>query len=153
MQRATFTLSSNGDGNLRFPYNPDLVEELKLHIPKPCRKWSPEAKVWWIAAEYVNLASRLAEGYFDVDHIDAPGSHQQSRAAPPPPPPRPLHADPYEVLHLRSSAPPELVAAAARTLAKIHHPDLKPEHEKALATTAMARINRAVEDLRRRGVA
>lgn len=149
MQNATIALTGTGDGNLRFPYSPDLVEELKLQIPKHCRAWSPEAKVWWIAAAYVNLAARLAEGYFEVDFIDAPRPHQRASSAPPPPT-RPLHADPYEVLHLHPTAPPELVAAAARALAKIHHPDLKPAHEKAVATVAMARINRAAEDLLRK---
>ena len=148
MQRATFTLTELGDALLRFPFNQDLVIDLKAQIPIHDRRWTPEGKFWWIAADYVNLAAHLAENYFEVDFIDASEPRQHSRTTPPPP--RPLHADPYEVLHLRPSAPPELVAAAARALAKLCHPDLKPEHEKAVATAAMARINRAAEDLRRR---
>ena len=31
--------------------------------------------------------------------------------------------DPFALLHLRETAPPELIHAAYRCLAKIHHPD------------------------------
>ncbi len=155
MQQATITLTALGDAHLRFPFSQELVDELKAQIPAHCRAWTPQTKTWFIAAAYVNLAARLAAGYFDVEHIDAPRSqHRASSAPPPPPPPRPLHPDPFATLHLLPSAPRELIEAAARTLAKLHHPDLRPPAEQALATLAMARINRAVEDLRRvRGVA
>jgi len=152
MLRASITLTVHGDAELRFPYSPDFIADLKGHIPLHGRRWTPEGKFWWIGAAYVDLAARLAEGYFAVDHIDAPRADQQ-RAYTAPPPPRPLHPDPFATLHLLPSAPPELIEAAARTLAKLHHPDLRPPAEQALATLAMARINRAVEDLRRRGVA
>ncbi len=153
MQQATITLTEHGDARLRFPFCQGLVDELKAQIPAHCRAWTPQTKTWFIAAPYVNRAARLAEGYFDVEYIDAPQAQQDTSSAAPPPP-RPLHPDPYATLHLLPSAPPELIEAAARALAKIHHPDLRPEHEKALATATMARINRAAEDLcRRRGVA
>lgn len=152
MHRATITLTLDGDGELRFPFCPDFIEDLKRQIPAHSRRWTPAGKFWWIEAAYVNLAARIAAGYFEVDRIDAPRADQQ-RADTAPPPPRPLHPDPYATLHLLPSAPPELIEAAARTLAKLFHPDLKPEHEQALATATMARINRAAEDLRRRGVA
>ncbi len=153
MQRASITLTAHGDAELRFPYSPDFIEDLKGHIPLHGRRWTPEGKFWWIGSAYVNLAARLAAGYFEVDPIDAPGAGRQ-RAYTAPPPPRPLHPDPHATLHLLPSAPPELIEAAARALAKVHHPDLKPEAEKARATLAMAKINRAVEELRRqRGAA
>ncbi len=151
MLRASLTLTTLGDAELRFPYRPDFIEELKRHIPLHGRRWTPEGKFWWIGSAYVNLAARLAAGYFEVDHIDAPRAGQRAYTAPPPP--RPLHPDPYVTLHLLPSAPPELVEAAARTLAKLYHPDLKPAAEQTRATATMAKINRAVEDLRRRGVA
>ncbi|MDB5478829.1 MAG: hypothetical protein JWM96_1324 [Alphaproteobacteria bacterium] len=151
MRQATITLTALGDAHLRFPFSQELVDDLKAQIPAHCRAWTPQTKTWWIAASFVNLAARLAEGYFDVEHIDAPQARQRAYTAPPP---RPLHPDPFATLHLLPSAPPELIEAAARSLAKLFHPDLKPEHEKALATAKMAQINRAVEDLRRRrGVA
>ena len=155
MQRATITLTALGDAHLRFPFSQELVDELKAQIPAHCRAWTPQTKTWWIAASFVNLAARLAEGYFDVEHMDAPRGRGRASSAPPPsPPPRPLHPDPFATLHLLPSAPRELIEAAYRTLVKLNHPDLRPEHEQALATTTMARINRAVEDLRRvRGIA
>lgn len=152
MLRASLTLTAHGDAEIRFPYSPDFIEDLKRHIPLHGRRWTPEGKFWWIGSAYVNLAARLAAGYFEVDHIAAHRAGQRAYTAPPPPP-RPLHPDPYVTLHLLPSAPPELVEAATRTLAKLHHPDLKPATEKALATATMAKINRAAEDLRRRGVA
>ncbi len=153
MQQATITLTALGDAHLRFPFSQELVDELKAQIPAHCRAWTPQTKTWFIAAAYVNLAARLAEGYFDVEHIDAPRPQHRPSGAPPPPP-RPLHPDPFATLHLLPSAPRELIEAAYRTLVKLNHPDVRPAHEQALATTTMARINRAVEDLRRvRGVA
>ncbi len=48
----------------------------------------------------------------------------------------------------------ELIEAAGRVLAKLHHPDLKPAHQKVVATATMAKINRALDELRqKRGVA
>jgi len=151
MHQATITLTERGDAHLRFSFSQGLVDELKAQIPAHCRAWTPQTKTWFIAAAYVNLAVRLAAGYFDVEHIDAPRPQHRASDAPPP---RPLHPDPFATLHLLPSAPPELIEAAYRTLVKLNHPDVRPAHEQALATITMARINRAVEDLRRvRGVA
>ncbi len=135
-----------------FPYDPAMVDDMK-GVPVAFRSYDPDKRLWTISVPY---ADRILDRFlrrFPHATVHEYASHERTKASPPPPPPRPLHPDPYEVLHLRPSAPPELVEAAARTLAKIHHPDLKPEHEKTRATATMARINRAAEDLRRRGVA
>jgi curved DNA-binding protein CbpA len=50
--------------------------------------------------------------------------------------------DPYIVLHLRPTAPPELVNAAHKVLAKLNHPDAGGD------TITMQRINSAVESIR-----
>jgi len=133
-----------------FPYDAAMVEDCKA-IPVAYRTYDPETRTWTISTPY---ADRILDAFLRrFPHATVREYASQARTKAPPPPPRPLHADPYEVLHLRPSAPPALIEAAARTLAKLHHPDLKPEHEKTLATATMARINRAAEDLRRRGVA
>ncbi len=154
MPRASITLTDLDDGHLRFPYSAGLVANLKSQIPSHARAWTPEGRYWWVEAAYINLAVRLAQLYFpDLDCREDPTAQQQAHSAPGRPP-RPLHPDPYTTLHFLPSAPLELIEAAARALAKLHHPDLKPDHEKALATATMARINRAIEDLRRaRGAA
>ncbi len=135
-----------------FPYDRTMVEDMK-GVPVAFRSYDPDKRMWTISIPY---ASRILDLF--LRRFPHATIHDKTRAhtntAPPPPPPRPLHADPYEVLHFLPSAPPELIEAAARTLAKLHHPDLKPVHEKARATATMAKINRAAEDLRRqRGVA
>jgi hypothetical protein len=48
---------------------------------------------------------------------------------------------PYAVLNLTNDAPPELVAAAYRALAKLHHPDAGGDEER------MKAINNAFEEL------
>jgi DnaJ-domain-containing protein 1 len=133
-----------------FPYDAAMVEDCKA-VPVAYRSYDPDKRLWTISVPY---ADRILDRFlrrFPHATVDEYTSQERTKASPPPP--RPLHADPYEVLHLRPSAPPELVEAAARTLAKLHHPDRQPAHEQARATAAMARINRAAEDLRRRGVA
>lgn len=140
-----------GRTEFAFPYDPATVEDMK-GVPVAYRSYDPQTRTWTISVPYADLILDRFLRHFPhaTVHVYQAG---HTNTTPPPTPPRPLHLDPYEVLHLRPSAPPELVEAAARALAKIHHPDLKPEHEKTSATAAMARINRAAEDLRRRGVA
>ncbi len=134
-----------------FPYDAAMVEDMK-GVPVAFRSYDPQTRVWTISIPYVDRMLDLFLRRFP--HATVHEYTSQARTKAPPPTHRPLHADPYEVLHLRPTAPPELIEAAARTLAKLFHPDLKPEHEQARATATMARINRAAEDLRRqRGAA
>lgn len=51
--------------------------------------------------------------------------------------------DPFELLHVTPDAPPEVIAAAFRALAKLYHPDRNGQ----LATSRMAAINAAYERL------
>jgi curved DNA-binding protein CbpA len=53
--------------------------------------------------------------------------------------------DPYLILQLHPSAAPELVEAAYRTLARLHHPDHNDDPE---ASSAMAGLNWAYATLR-----
>lgn len=77
---------------------------------------------------------------------------------PPPPPPPPPRDDPprwrfsgqdrhYATLHLLPSAPRQVVEAAYRALAKLHHPDLAPVERKEAATTTMQAVNEAYRAL------
>ncbi len=85
---------------------------------------------------YADIAVQLMFAVFPdaeiVEH-DRPGpSDRDPRAG----------DDPWRILHLRPTAPPELVVAAHRCLAKLHHPDKGGSHE------AMLAINRATEALK-----
>ena len=51
----------------------------------------------------------------------------------------------YDVLHLQSSAPPELIKAAYRVMSKLYHPDVCSRPD---ANDQMKRINAAYEELR-----
>lgn len=147
MQTATITLDDFGHAHLRFPYDPEFIALLKDRLPTHARKFNPEHKYWWVDHDYVDAAARLFERHFpEGEFVDAPDT--RAKAAPPPPPRRPTPIDPYVVLHLLPGAPLEVVEAAGRALAKLHHPDTKPAHEQAAATAAMARINAALDRIR-----
>lgn len=57
--------------------------------------------------------------------------------------------DPYEILQLHPSAVPEVIEAAYRALALLHHPDKSDEPE---ADSAMAELNWAYAVLREPGL-
>ncbi len=136
MTHPTITRNWTGSITLRFPYDADLVESLKAEIPSHARKYDPIVKAWTVSSAYAEIAARLMFAVFpDVDLVD------QSRTAPPSDR-APRAGDPYAVLHLRSTAPPELVTAAHRCLAKLNHPD------RGGSTATMQAINAAVDAIR-----
>ncbi len=148
MARPTVTLQRNGDALFRFPYDPVFVALVKERLPRHGRAWRPEERAWWVAAPHVDQVCRWFGEFFPgAEYVDAPRAGYRAHTAPPPPPPP--KDDPYRVLHLLPSAPVELVEAAGRTLARLNHPDLKPEGERALATVRMQVINAAVDRVRR----
>ncbi len=158
MARPVARLLPNGDAEFHSPYNAVYVSLLRERIPAAGRRWVPRegqaGGYWWVAAPHVDQVARYFSEFFpDGDFLDAAPRGARYRAHTPPPPP-PRRDDPFGVLHLRETAPLELVEAAGRTLAKLHHPDAKPPGERALATAAMQRINTALDQVRRlRGVA
>ncbi|MDP9363483.1 MAG: J domain-containing protein [Chloroflexota bacterium] len=132
---------------LRFPYNPGLIERLKVSIPSVCRSWDPVLKVWTVEAAYANLAIGLLQSTY-------PEATVGGSTAPPrgPDPIRP--SDPhYEALHLLPSAPACVVEAAYKALARDRHPDRLPAHERDRAHEAMVALNEAYDALRARGAA
>ena len=126
----------DGAVTLTFPFDAWLVESLKAGIPGYARRYDPTAKSWTITPAYAQVAARLMHDVFpDVEIVGA--------ATPPPfDRGRPSSDDPWTTLHLLPTAPPELVAAAHRCLAKLHHPDAGG------STALMQRINHAVESIR-----
>jgi hypothetical protein len=91
---------------LRFEYHPSLVVALKTRIPKSYRRWNPERQAWIIGREYWPTAQRVLADFGFVGVA----------------PPRPV-SDSWRRLHLQPDAPPEVVDAAYKALARVHHPD------------------------------
>lgn len=135
MTQPTITRTHDGRAVLRFPYDQWLVESLKDSIPSHARAYDPVERTWTVTPAYVAVAVQLMLAVFpDVDLVDQSSTGSSDRA--------PHAGDAYRVLHLLPSAPPELVTAAHRCLAKLNHPD------RGGSTVTMQRINAAVEAIR-----
>jgi hypothetical protein len=109
-----------------------------------CR-YLPEVKCWLVYAS-VSEVQRWALGHFAEHEIEVERDYwdygrrssrrdyqhqrQQSTRAP-----SQLETA-YEVLHLRPTAPPELVASAHRVMARLSHPDTGGSHEAAVKVNA-----------------
>lgn len=110
-----------------------LIEELKSSIPPKARRYDPDEKCWWIAARsLLDLWLEAADSYTQVRIVwesdwqsNDDAEYRDNYQAPPPPrrSHRMMRAEAYTVLHLLPTAPPEVVKAAYRTLATLHHPD------------------------------
>jgi len=126
----------DGAVSLTFPFDRWLVDALKATVPGYARRYDPTAKSWTITPAYAQVAARLMHDAFpDVETVDA--------ATPPPfDRGRPARDDPWATLHLLPSAPPELITAAHRCLAKLHHPDAGG------STATMQLINAAADRVR-----
>jgi hypothetical protein len=118
-----------GGIELRFPYNAGLVELLKSEIPAYARSYDPDDKTWTVTSAYAARAVDLLLKHFPDARIERPGARLGST-------PQHSIARPFAVLHLLPSAPPELVDAAYRTLAKLAHPDRGGSHEHMVQLTA-----------------
>jgi hypothetical protein len=109
------------------------ISELKEIIPVAFRNYEPTKKTW-IITDWERLDEWISEmrSVYAVEIED--DSEQPSR----PPPPQSI-ASPFQTLYLLPNAPPEVVKASYKALAKIHHPDARGSSEK------MIEINRAFE--------
>ena len=126
----------DGSVRLTFPYAAELVDALKAQIPAHARTYDPDSRAWTITVAHASVAARLMHQTFaDVETVDAQAGPTADRGDPP-------REAALVVLHLRPSAPPELVDAAYRCLARLHHPDAGGDHD------AMLRLNQALEVLR-----
>lgn len=121
--------------DVTFPFSAYVVAELKRAVPAPLRTYDPDSKTWTVAARYVSAVYHvLAQVFGEVD-VEGSRSGAADRG-------RPSSDDPWVILHLRPTAPPELVSAAHKCLAKLHHPDAGG------STATMQAINAAAEQIR-----
>ncbi len=136
MTAPTITQLWDSSARLEFPYDAGLIDALKAGIPVHARTYDPVAKAWTVTARYVPVAFRLMAAVFpDVDVAEQASAGSADRG-------RTSSNDPWTVLFLRPGAPPELVTAAHRCLAKLNHPDAGG------STSTMQAINAAAEALR-----
>jgi DnaJ domain len=139
----------NGSIEIRTPYHADFVEALKLGITSPYRSCEPDEKVWIVKSFFADQAIAIVRKWFDsVEIFGQPKtSHNDSyrhQNATPPPPPKPGSDDPFRVLYLLNTAPPEVIKASYHALSKKHHPDRGGD------TQTMQRINAAYDRLKDR---
>jgi len=121
--------------DVRFPYDAYVVDALKRAVPAPLRSYDPGSKTWTVAGRYVAAAYHVLAQVFG--EVDVEGSRTGAADHG-----RPTGGDPYVVLHLLPTAPPELVSAAHKCLARLHHPDAGG------STATMQMINAAAEQIR-----
>ena len=112
------------------PFSASYVQDIKAELPARSRAWRDELGVWWIAPGFIAEAERIARRHFDRKlEWETPAGHGRSP-----------EADPWAVLWLRPGAPPPVVKAVYRVLAKSCHPDRAGGSE-----TEMKAVNGAYE--------
>jgi DnaJ-domain-containing protein 1 len=104
-----------------------LIEALKDYVPACHRVYVPGRKTWRVDAyAAADLRAWLAygRGTFNarIEWIGGEAATDPD-AEWTPPPSKPRTSDPYTALWLLPGAPPEVVKAAYKALATLHHPD------------------------------
>jgi len=112
------------------PYIAEFVDELKAGIPARRRRWSKTLKMWRVDAAWVDEAISIAQQYYRVEFANR-GTEREAKRNPEP--------AAWAELWLVPGAPPEVIRAAYRVMAQLHHPDRGGD------TAAMQRINAAYE--------
>ncbi len=133
---------------LRFAYNKRFHIYLKAGLkPLSYRHWDSVKKRWRVHAAKLPEVVLVASRWFQhVDYSELPGPVQVTIAAAKNK--REVVVVPkdtasaHEVLFILPDAPREVIDAAYKALARMHHPDQGGDEEK------MQRINRAYEELK-----
>jgi hypothetical protein len=132
------------------PYDPDFVEALKASVPWSARKWNPESKGWLVFDPYVDEAIELASDHFDLERLYSGADLETAKHATAGTASHGFEACLENVrrryrehaeLKVWPGAPADVILAAYRAMARLHHPDLGGDLE------AMKRINLAKEAL------
>src|SRR5262245_17535682 len=104
---------------LKTPYDEVYLDDFKNRVPHFARRWNQERKLWVIQERFVAVALQVVRQYFTLIELNEKKQqqqHQRSDYSDRPPPP-------YTTLHILPSAPLEVVRAAYKALALLHHPD------------------------------
>jgi len=118
--RVQVQIDASGVLTYRGQYIPAVVSGFKDY-PARFRDYAPgDGKAWTIKPPYAEDALRLILRYApdaDVEYTRRTTSNATTRT-------RQVNNNHFQVLHLLPTAPPELIDAAFRCLAKLHHPDV-----------------------------
>ena len=116
---------------MRTPYHTEFLQDFKTLIPGRQRTWNPDDKIWHIRPSAVDDVIALCKTWFsdnvEVVFCKREGSHQRTDTGP------------HGVLFVQEGAPREVVEAAYKALARLHHPD------KGGDTKTMQAINAAYD--------
>jgi hypothetical protein len=119
------------------PFNRELIDRWKSAVPYARRSYDPASKAWRFWGGYEAEAIEQLLAYFPDAEIP---TRRRSGSGPK----ADRCTDHFRVLHLRETAPVELIEASYRVLARLHHPD------HGGATETMQQINGAYAALRER---
>jgi hypothetical protein len=136
--RATCRRTAFDEIECTIPYHAELIAAWKDAVPSRNRNYDPDTKAWRFLGDYRDLAIGLVVQYFpaaEVPNRSRSQAHGQSH---------PAGSDHFRILHLRETAPVELIEASYRVLARLYHPDRGGTHE------AMQELNGAYAALRER---
>lgn len=137
---AQATTQRDGTVRLRFPFNRDLVTEIKATLMSHQRTYDPATKEWTVSPGGADVAIGILRRYYGADLV-------VEHAVPSPPITRDSDWS-YASLHLLPSAPPQLVRAAYKTLATLVHPDKTGD-----GGERMRALNATYDSLRQAGAA
>jgi hypothetical protein len=136
---ASASRTAFGEIELRFPYRPALVDDLKSEIPRRFRRWDAEEKVWRVMGAYAPAAVNLLLLHFPRAEVpdDQPrrivSTPARTEAPPAPLPPLAVPAAPAPddpdrdtltisvrcpTCRRRHDQPVRVVAEASRTVAR-----------------------------------
>lgn len=108
------------------PPLPEVAEELRRLVPERRLDYDPLRNVWRITGTYWLALRRALVEDLGLGPVQEYGSRAEYEAANPDAPassPAVHDHEAFETLFLLPGAPPSVVEAAYRALAKIHHPD------------------------------
>lgn len=134
--RLYYEYGADGWVYLYFDYDPTVVEAIKFAVPYGSRRWIPDRRSWWIASAFwPRLRKTLVDcGVFahsEFEELKVKGGGTA-----------------WSTLYLVNGAPPEVIDAAYRALAKLHHPDRATDvADLAGRTQRMTTLNLAYEKL------
>ncbi len=123
------------------PYNPAFVEDLKRTLRFPDRKWDADDKIWIISLQHEQTIVDLCRKHYGDVHVVRPkrtSDGTQSR------PSSSAIQTPYDVLHVKPTAPAEVIGAAYRALARKYHPDVSGSPD---AHQRMQELNSAYQQI------
>jgi hypothetical protein len=133
-----------GEATFTVPYNHApaharaFIEDLKDAVPSRYRTYDPDFKEWRVWGGFEDLATALLLEHFPDAQVPRQ-FHTNARAQI-----RQSGSHHFQTLHLLPSAPPELIDAAYRCLAKKAHPDVGGD------AATMRRLTEARDALSRR---